>query len=98
MYPRAHRQFRDEDVASFREQDWRFSRYHLYLGISLHDFLDPREGKLMNLELVFLGLKMVDRLLPVGSKDVFVLSRQSLVDLSRKKMLVIASATRVNQR
>lgn len=52
----------------------------------------------MNLELVFLGLKMVDRLLPVGSKDVFVLSRQSLVDLSRKKMLVIASATRVNQR
>jgi hypothetical protein len=64
--PRAHRQFRYEYVATFREENGRLSGDHFHLGVGLHDLLDTRQRELMDLEIMGVGLKVVDGLLPVG--------------------------------
>jgi len=38
--PGAHREFRDEDVAAFGEEDGRFCGDHLDFWVGFHDFLD----------------------------------------------------------
>ena len=81
MNPRTHCKLRDEDVTPFREQYGRFGRYHLHLGIRLHDFLDACQWQLMYLEVVVVLFEMGDHLLPVCGQDFLRVARQSLVDL-----------------
>ena len=64
--PGTHGQLGDEDVATFGKEDGRFCRDHLDLGIRLHDLLDTSQWKLVDLEIMLLGLEVVDGLLPVG--------------------------------
>lgn len=66
MYPGAHGELRDEDVAALGEQDGRLGRDHLNLWVRLHDLLDTGKGELMQLVVVGVRLEVVDYLLPVG--------------------------------
>ena len=64
--PGAHGELGDEDIAAFGEQDGGFGGDHLDVRVGFHDFLDAREGKLVELVVVRFGFEVVDRLLPVG--------------------------------
>ena len=44
MDPGAHCEFRDEDVATFGEENGSFCRDHLDFGVRLHDLLDASKG------------------------------------------------------
>ena len=81
MNPGSHCEFGNEDVAAFREEDWRFGGYHLDFWIGLHDFLDACEWQLMQFIVVIVRLEVRDNLLPVGCQDVFIGSVKALIDL-----------------
>ena len=66
MDPRSHRQFRDEDIATFREEDGSFGADHFHFGIGFHNLFDAREGELVDLVVVGFGFKLGDLVLPVG--------------------------------
>lgn len=86
MYPGAHRQLGNEDVASFGEQDRRLGRDHLDLRVGLHDLLDPRQWELMLLVVMRVILQRADRVLPVGGEDVAVVSLKALIDLDATQL------------
>lgn len=65
MDPSTHCQFRNEDVASLCEENWRLGGDHLDFWIRFHDFFDPCERKLVYLEVMCVGFKVVDSLLPI---------------------------------
>lgn len=79
--PGAHGELCDEDVAAFGEEYGGFGGDHLNLGVSLHDLLDPGQRKLVDLEIMVVGLEMVDCLLPVGGQNLARGACQALVDL-----------------
>lgn len=64
--PGAHGEFCDEDVATFGEEDGRFGRDHLDFRVGFHDFLNAREGELVDFEIMRVRFQVVDCLLPVG--------------------------------
>lgn len=82
MNPCPHREFRDEDIAALCEEDGCFGGYHFDFGIGLHNFLDARQGQLMQLVVMVVAFQMVDGLLPIGCQDVLVLAGQALMNLS----------------
>jgi len=79
--PGAHCEFCDEDIAAFGEKNGGFGGDHLNLGVSLHDLLDSGERKLVDLEIMAVGLEMVDCLLPVGCQNLARGACEALVDL-----------------
>lgn len=81
MNPSAHRQFGDEDVTALREEYRCFGRDHLDFWIGLHDFLDASERELVQFVVVGFVLEVINDVLPVGCKNVFVGTVQTLVDL-----------------
>ena len=82
--PRAHGEFGDEGLASLGEDYRRFGGDHLYFRVRLHDLLDARKRKLMDLVVVVFRLEHRHDLLPVGVQDIAVVARaEALGDLSR---------------
>lgn len=81
MYPGAHGEFRDENVAALGEQDGCLGRDHLDLWVRLHDLLDARQRQLVKLIVVGGSLEVRDDLLPVGRENVLIRASQALVDL-----------------
>lgn len=79
--PGAHREFGDEDVAAFGEEDGRLGADHFYFRVCFHNFLDACEGELVDFEIMGLRFKVVDCLLPIGGEDVAGGSGEALVDL-----------------
>ena len=63
------------------EENWSLGRDHLDLWIRLHDLFYAREGELVDLVVVLVGLKLGDLLLPIGVQDVTVGARETLIDL-----------------
>ena len=63
--PSTHREFRDENIAAFGKQYRRFRRDHFHFWVGFHDFFDPSQGKLMDLVVVSIALKVSDGLLPI---------------------------------
>ena len=81
--PRAHGELGDEGLASLGEDYRRFGGDHLDFWIGLHDFLDARKRKLVDLVVVVFCLEHRHDLLPVGVQDVAVVARaEALGDLS----------------
>jgi hypothetical protein len=76
--PGPHGQLGNEDVAALCEQDGRLGRDHLNLRVGLHHLLYPREGQLMQLEVVVVRLELGDLVLPVDIEHVLRLARETL--------------------
>jgi hypothetical protein len=82
--PRAHGELGDKGLTSLGEYNGRFGGDHLDFRIGLHDLLDARERKLVDLVVVVFRLKHRHDLLPVGVQDVAVVARsEALGDLNR---------------
>ena len=81
MYPCAHGELGDEDIAAFREQDWGFCRYHFHVRICFHDLLDACQWQLVYFVIMVLVLKLVDSLLPVGGQNVTIRTIEALANL-----------------
>lgn len=81
MYPGAHGQFGDEDVAALGEEDGRLGRNHLDLRVGLHHLLDPGQGQLVLLVVMRVIFERVDRLLPIRGENIPVIALETLVDL-----------------
>ena len=81
MDPRSHRQFCNEDVAAFREEDRSFGANHFHLRIGFHDLLDACKGKLVDFVVVGFVLELRDLVLPVGHQYVLVGAGEALRDL-----------------
>jgi len=81
--PGAHGELGNEGLASLGEYDGRFGGDHLNFRIRLHDLLDARKRKLVDLVVVVFRLEHRHDLLPVGVQDVAVVARaEALGDLS----------------
>lgn len=81
MDPCAHGELGDEDIATFREEDWCLSRYHLHIWVCLHNLLDSRQWQLVEFVVMIVGFEVVDYLLPVGRKDITIVTLQTLIYL-----------------
>lgn len=79
--PCTHGQLCDEDIASFGEENRSLGGDHFDFGVGLHNLLDAGKRQLMDLEIVSIGLEVVDGLLPVGGKDFARRAGQALIDL-----------------
>lgn len=93
MDPRAHGELCDKGLASLGEDYRRFSRDHLDFRVGLHDLLDARERKLVDLVVVVFRLEHRHDLLPVGVQDVAVVARaEALGYLSRDASVRVIDA------
>lgn len=81
VYPCAHGQLGDEDVAALGEEDGCFGGDHLDFWVCLHDLLDACQGKLVELVIMGVAFEVVDGLLPVCGENVLVLTVQALVNV-----------------
>ena len=82
MYPGAHSEFGDENVATFCEKYGRFRTNHLDIWIGFHDLLYTRKGELMKLVIMSLSFQVIDSLLPVCRQNVPVIANKPLVNLA----------------
>lgn len=94
VYPGAHRQLRDEHVASLCEEDGSLGRNHFDFRVRLHNLLYPRQRQLVELVVMVVRLELGDLLLPVGVEDVAILASEALVDLEARQHDRVADETR----
>jgi hypothetical protein len=95
--PRAHGELGDEGLASLGEYDGRFGGDHLNFRVGLHDLLDTRKWKLVDLVVVVFRLEHRHDLLPVGVQDVAVVARaEALRDLNRDASVRVLDANIVH--
>ena len=93
MDPRAHGELCDKGLASLGEDYRRFSRDHLDFRVGLHDLLDARERKLVDLVVVVFRLEHRHHLLPVSVQNVAIVARaEALRDLSRDALARVFDA------
>ena len=93
MDPRAHGELCDKGLASLGEDYRRFGGDHLDFRVRLHDLLDARKWKLVDLVVVVFCLEHRHDLLPVGVQDIAVVARaEALGDLSRDASVRVLDA------
>jgi hypothetical protein len=93
MNPRAHGELCYEGLASLGEYYGSFGGDHLHFRVRLHNLLDSRERKLVDLVVVILCLEHRNDLLPVGVQDVAVVAcAEALGDLDRDASVIVFDA------
>jgi len=93
MNPRAHGELCDKGLASLGEYYRSFGGDHLHFWVGLHNLLDARERKLVDLVVVVFRLEHRHDLLPVGVQDVAIVAcAKALGDLNRDALVRVFDA------